>query len=83
MKATISTYTDVHVDDSTLYQEADTRLLTKCGITSDQWIDDQGYLCEDEDHYHGSVGTKRLGPATAKQRAAYEAVKACKRARSL
>lgn len=74
MKARQILEIDVQIDDDTIFRETRERLLRAYGMTPNQWVGSDGQICEDEDHYHGSVGTRRLGPATPEQRSMWEAL---------
>lgn len=66
MRAKSVQLVDVQLEPYDLFQELLKHIDNRLGMEG-RWVQD-GSLCEDDDHPHGTPGTVKLGPASEKQK---------------
>lgn len=74
LKGTQKTIVDIEIDEQDAFRGLENRLRNKYKIGREDWIDTEGFLCEEIDYGHGTPGTKQLAKATPDQKRVLKAI---------
>lgn len=76
IKGTHKTIVDIEIDEKDAFRALENRLLNKYGLHRDQWVDEDGFLCEDDDSGPGRPWTQKLQKATPAQKKVLKTIEA-------